>query len=177
MLAFCKRMSLVAGAVAGLTFTAGAAQAQVVNGDFETGDLTGWNSGGNLGFTAVTENYPFAGTYGFQMGPVGSTGFIAQTLPLNAGDQVTFSFMLASDGGSPTHFDAIIDGQTVLSLSSLNLKGFHGCQCAPEICLGLRRIQFAIGRLCVETRLSNSCTLGLQVGIVPSHLQSLLDGA
>lgn len=28
MLAFCKRMSLVAGAVAGLTFTAGAAQAQ-----------------------------------------------------------------------------------------------------------------------------------------------------
>lgn len=95
---------------------AAAAQAQVTNGDFETGDLTGWTQGGNGGFTGVTTTLPHSGTFGFQMGPVGSTGFIEQIIPCTAGDRAILEFWVACDGGAPSFFSATLDGQNVLTL-------------------------------------------------------------
>jgi hypothetical protein len=116
------RVSILAvGAVA---LIAGVAQADlIVNGGFETGDLTAWNAGGNLGFTAVTSNNIHTGNFSFQMGPIGSTGFIEQTLPLVAGNVATLDFWLAADAGGEV-FSATLDGQTLLSGDSGNGFGY-----------------------------------------------------
>jgi hypothetical protein len=90
----------------------------VANCGFETGDLTGWNSGGNLGFTAVTSAlYVNSGNFGFQMGPQGSTGFISQNLSTINGQGYTFSFFLMNDGGTPNFFSASWNGSSLLSFS------------------------------------------------------------
>ena len=55
----------------------------VANCGFETGDFTGgWSLTGNTGFTGVSSSAPyvFSGTYGAQLGPIGSDGFLTQDL-------------------------------------------------------------------------------------------------
>ena len=62
----------------------------VANCGFETGDFTSWTQSGNLGLTGVTTgSYAFSGTYGAFLGPVGSDGYLTQTL---AGNSFSFQF-------------------------------------------------------------------------------------
>jgi len=65
----------------------------VQNGDFETGNFTGWNWTGNTGATSVnTGIYAHSGTYGAQLGPVGSDGYLSQNLSTVIGDVYNVSF-------------------------------------------------------------------------------------
>src|SRR5207342_1372158 len=64
----------------------------VTNGGFETGDFTGWTNGGNTGFTGVDPGIQHSGTYGAFFGPIGSNGFLSQTLATTAGGVYTLSF-------------------------------------------------------------------------------------
>jgi hypothetical protein len=98
----------------------------VANGSFETGDFTGWTTGGNFEATSVTFGgfyvYPGAedGTWYAVLGPVGSDGTLSQNLATNPGAQYTFSFWLAGIGDDPSDFSASWDGKTLLSLSDPN---------------------------------------------------------
>jgi hypothetical protein len=76
----------------------------VTNCGFETGVFAPWIWTGNTGATGVTTGYAYSGTYGAQLGPVGSDGFLTQTLPTVAGT-VNLSFYLMSPGGTTNDFN------------------------------------------------------------------------
>jgi hypothetical protein len=111
-----------AGLLAVMLVLAGAGRANadlVVNGGFETGDFTGWTRAGNPGFTFVTTFNPNSGNFAAALGPVGSPGYLGQLLATTPGTAYTVSFALASDGLTPSMFQATFGGTTLLSLTDL----------------------------------------------------------
>jgi PKD repeat protein len=88
----------------GPAITAGAAGNIVSNGGFETGGFSGWNTSGNFASTSVNTGsvYAHSGTYGAILGPVGSLGYLSQTLTTTPGTSYLLSFWLNSpDGQTP----------------------------------------------------------------------------
>ncbi len=96
------------------------------NGSFETGDFTGWTTGGNFEDSSVVSGpfyvYPGAedGQFYAVLGPVGSDGTLSQTFATTVGAQYTFSFWFASVGDNPSDFSASWDGTQLLSLTNPN---------------------------------------------------------
>jgi PEP-CTERM motif len=90
----------------------------VTNCGFETGDFAGWTHSGNTGSSAVTSgaSYVNSGTYGAQLGPVGSDGLLTQVVTTSSGVLYNFGFYLHNDGGTPNDFSASWDGTPVFSL-------------------------------------------------------------
>jgi len=95
----------------------------IVNGGFETGDFTGWTvvagatevqpSGGLGGYSAHSGNYYAA------LGSVGSDGTLSQTFTDTAGETLTLSYWLASNGTTPNDFNTYINGTLVDSLTNI----------------------------------------------------------
>ena len=75
----------------------------VNNGGFETGNFTGWTTGGNTDFTGV--QCPGAsplvpeGICDAFMGPIGSDGTLSQAIPTVVAQPYIISFAFMSDGG------------------------------------------------------------------------------
>ena len=110
------------GAVLGLAVgAAGPAKAGlVVNGNFGTGDFTGWTlSGDTSGPDYVSGTFP--GPYAAALTTSVSDVFLSQALPLSTvvGQEYLFSFSLAGDGATPNTFSASLGGTTLLSLSDV----------------------------------------------------------
>lgn len=99
----------------------------VVNGGFETGDLTGWTQFGNPGGTSVMVcggGCAANGLFGINLGAVGTPGGIEQTLATTAGQTYTVSFWLLNHGGSPSSFTADFGGTTLLALTDPSAFGY-----------------------------------------------------
>lgn len=100
-----------------LCFSATAAFALnlVMNGDFETGDFTGWEktgyyiSVGTSGYNGSNHTADL-GTVGEVLGSLSQYGLL--TIP---GLEYEFSFLLASSGGYPNEFRAVVNGVTLAS--------------------------------------------------------------
>ena len=96
----------------------GIASNLVANCGFETGDFTSWtlaNTNNTLVASAFDEG-PNSGSFFAALGNVGSDGSVSQTLATTAGQTYTFNFFLASDGGTPSDFQAQWDGVSLVSL-------------------------------------------------------------
>jgi hypothetical protein len=110
---------------AALILGASAAHANIVtNGDFETGDFSGWTQVGNTGYSGVDTGIAHSGAYGAEFGPVGSTGGISQTLATTAGESYDLSFWLQNFGGTPNSFEVFWDGVSLDALVNAASFGY-----------------------------------------------------
>jgi hypothetical protein len=93
----------------------------VLNCGFETGNFTDWTLSGNTGSTSVdagSQGHPNSGSYDASLGPMASDGFLSQALNTVASEPYTFSFYMASDGGTPNAFSAFWDGTPEMSCTN-----------------------------------------------------------
>jgi hypothetical protein len=112
----------------------------IVNGDFETGDFTGWTEFGDIQFNGVWNGEPHGGVYSGYFGPL-ATGGIRQHLTAAAGDRLIVKFWLVSElGDIPNSCLVTLDGQTVASVTdftSLTYQQFTATitvtQASPEL--------------------------------------------
>ncbi len=113
----------------------GTAGCGIVNGDFESGDFTGWTQFGDTSYTTVWTNMSddglttaHGGTHGaeFGAGPPDGGG-IQQVIPVHVGDQVTIGFWYSVPGGAPNLFRADFDGQTLVTFTddTTNVQWTH----------------------------------------------------
>lgn len=102
----------------------------LVNGDFETGDISGWTQAGDADdiadFTGVDNLFVHTGTYAFYAGPVNDWSSISQTLTgTTPGELLTVSgWYMLEEGVSPHRFEVSFNGVTLLSLSDSGNSGF-----------------------------------------------------
>jgi len=120
---FAGASRIFCGAVLGFWASAATAQNFITNGGFETGNFSGWTQSGNTGFTGVNGGSAHSGSFGAFFGPVGSLGFISQTVNLAAGTY-RLSYFLNNDGGSPNAFTAQFGAQTLQTLTNAGAFGF-----------------------------------------------------
>ena len=99
------------------TAAAGTLFGGVVNGDFETGDFTGWV---NTGTGVVNSTFPHTGLYAALFN--GTSDVLSQDVATNPGDTYSLSFWLMNQGplGLPPNstFEVDWDHGTVFTLSS-----------------------------------------------------------
>ena len=125
-IAACKAIGLGGGAQAQSGgVCAPGSSCESTNGNFETGDFTGWTQFGNTSDTSVfTGTFatlaPHGGSHAAAFGPVGGAGGISQVIPCNAGDVVNISFWYAVDPGGTANnsFSAVFDGNTLVSFNN-----------------------------------------------------------
>ena len=93
----------------------------VINGDFETHDFGGWTLSGNSGTSQwgpqifITTNAE-SGTFAAGLGSLSTDGVLSQDIATVVGQNYTFDFWLANNGGGPNDFTAKVGGVTELSL-------------------------------------------------------------
>jgi hypothetical protein len=101
----------------------------LVNGNFATGDLTGWTVSGNPTVPKVVSSFagfvPRDGSYFLAFGNVGSDGILSQALTDVAGGMLTVTGYLASSGTGPSDFSAGINGVPGYRVSPIPEQGYQ----------------------------------------------------
>jgi len=103
----------------------------VLNGGFESGDFTGWSESGNFDYCSIASNSTcvYSGHYGAELGPVGSLGYISQTLSTLPGQSYLLSLWLDSpDGQYPNEFLVFWNGNILFDETNLPATGWTNLQ-------------------------------------------------
>jgi hypothetical protein len=99
----------------------------VNNGGFETGNFSGWTVNDPSGFSNVGPDPLFAhsGNFHANLGAVGLTGSLSQSLTTVAGTSYTLSFWLANDSSTtPNSFAAFFNGVQVFAIANSPIFGY-----------------------------------------------------
>jgi len=119
---FTKHSLLSAATVTTLLCCAASARAElVVNGGFENGDFSGWNTSGTTLFDGVDLQSPHDGSYAAFFGS-STVATISQSLATTAGTHYALSFWLMNEAdvtgnATPNSFAVALDGVTAMSLT------------------------------------------------------------
>lgn len=114
-----RRLAMAASAMAlmlSLGTTSAFALNLVTNGGFETGDFSGWVKNGS--FMYVNSNNTLSGSYSAALGSRGELGSLTQTINTLPGLLYELSFGLATSGGQPSEFHALLNGTTMFSTTN-----------------------------------------------------------
>jgi PEP-CTERM motif len=84
----------------------------IVNGDFETGNFSGWSQAGDLNFTGVNGGTVHSGNFAAFLGPQ-TPGFLFQSFATTAGTTYALDYWLQSEGGTPNFIEARINGVAI----------------------------------------------------------------
>jgi hypothetical protein len=103
--------------------TNGARANLVTNPGFETGNFSGWTQFGNVGFTGV-DGLPHTGSFSAFLGPIGSLGFLSQTLATIPGQTYNLGFFLQNDGLTPNEFRVTWNGSVISDQVNLPAFGY-----------------------------------------------------
>ena len=118
-------VGILVAALFGLLAPTNVARANLItNPGFETGDFSGWIQFGNVGFTGVDGGLPHSGSFSAFLGPVGSLGFLSQTLATTPGQGYDLRYFLQSDGGTPNQFQVSWNGSVISNQSNLAAFGY-----------------------------------------------------
>jgi hypothetical protein len=99
----------------------------VNNPGFETGNFSGWTLNDPSGFSNVGSDPLFAhsGNFHANLGAVGLTGSLSQSLTTVAGTSYTLSFWLANDSSTPPNaFQAFFGGAQVFAIANSAVFGY-----------------------------------------------------
>ena len=99
----------------------------VNNPGFETGNFSGWTVNDPSGFTNVGPDPLFAhsGNFHANLGAVGLTGSLSQSLSTAIGTSYTLSFWLANDSSTtPNSFAAFFNGIQVFAIANSAVFGY-----------------------------------------------------
>jgi PKD repeat protein len=100
----------------------------VLNGGFETGDFTGWQTNGDLSATFVyggSITAPHSGNYRAVLGTTNSTGYLFQTLATTPAATYSLSFWLSVYVSTINEFVASWNGSTVFDGKNMPLSGWE----------------------------------------------------
>ena len=103
----------------------------VQNAGFETGSFSSWSQSGNFANCSVSSSSPYvhSGSYGALLGPVGSLGYLSQSLPTVAGQVYLLSLWLDSpDGLGPNEFQVAWNGTVMFDQTNLGAIGWTNLQ-------------------------------------------------
>ena len=119
----------------------------VLNGGFETGDFTGWETNANFSDSIITSGaaYAHSGMYGGQLGPFGALGYLSQALATTAGTQYILSFWLDSpDGLGPNEFSAAWNGTVLFDETNIAAIGWTNIQFQVTATAASTILQFGV---------------------------------
>lgn len=105
----------------------------VENGDFETGDFTGWTLSGDTSDTFVDNGSisgitPYSGIYEAALGTSSSLGYLSQTLPTATGASYLLSLWFNNPYADPSKFLASWNGKTLFAETNLGTFNWTNIQ-------------------------------------------------
>ena len=140
-------MKSTAALLTALVFAASAQANLVTNGDFETGNFTGWTKSGNPGLSdvianSVTSNHTFL----WRSGATNSPAYISQNLATSAGNTYDLSFDVFNSVTLPTStFEVWFNGIEIYQFtgqahnwSHLSFTGLAATGASTELKFGAR---------------------------------------
>jgi hypothetical protein len=113
----------------GLSGQANASTNLLVNGSFETGDVTGWTIFGDFSFSGVSGAFdgvaPEDGNYQVFLGSVSTTGGIYQTFTDTPGVEYTATGWYTGIGGPPSSLEISLDSTDIINLNPAPSDGVY----------------------------------------------------
>src|SRR5579884_1148585 len=115
-----------------LTLQKQAATNLLVNGDFESGNFSGWTLSGDTNDTFIDDGSffgpPFSGSYEADLGTISSMGYLSQSIPTAAGANYLLSFWFSNPDMDPNEFFVNWNGKTLFARTNFQASNWTNVQ-------------------------------------------------